>query len=84
MACAVPVVATDTGGLPEVVVDGETGYLRPVGDVEAMAEAALAILGDPALARRLGAAARERAVTVFDQGRAVARYRALYERVLAG
>jgi N-acetyl-alpha-D-glucosaminyl L-malate synthase BshA len=84
MACAVPVVASDVGGLPEVVVDGETGYLRPVGDVEAMAEAALAILGDPDLARRFSAASRERAVTVFDQPRAVARYRALYERVLAG
>lgn len=83
MACAVPVVATDTGGLPEVVVDGETGFLRSVGDVDALAEAALEILGDVALARRMAAAGRERAATVFDQARAVARYRALYERVLA-
>jgi glycosyltransferase involved in cell wall biosynthesis len=84
MACAVPVVATDVGGLPEVVVDGETGFLRPVGDVDALADAALEILGDDALARRMAAAGRERAATVFDQATAVARYRALYERVLAG
>lgn len=84
MACGVPVVATRTGGLPEVVVDGETGYLRPVGDVEAMAAAALAVLTDDALAGRLAAAARRRAIEEFSQAKMVGRYRSLYERVLAG
>src|SRR5207253_2503689 len=46
MACGVPVIGTAAGGLPEVVVDGETGYLRPVGDVEGMAEAALDLIRD--------------------------------------
>ena len=84
MACGVPVVATATGGLPEVVADGETGYLRPVGDVDALAAAALAILTDDDLARRFAAAGRRRAIAEFSQDKMVARYRSLYERVLTG
>ena len=84
MACAVPVVATATGGLPEVVADGETGYLRPVGDVDGLAAAALAILTDDGLARRFAAAGRARAIAEFSQDKMVGRYRSLYERVLAG
>jgi N-acetyl-alpha-D-glucosaminyl L-malate synthase BshA len=84
MACGVPSVATLTGGLPEVVVDGETGFLRPVGDVEALAAAALAVLTDPALGRRFAEAGRRRAVERFSQAKIVAQYRELYQRVLAG
>src|SRR5947209_17568718 len=61
MASEVPVIATRAGGLPEVVADGETGYLLPVGDVDAMAERAIAILSDKVLHRRLGRAGRARA-----------------------
>ncbi|MFN3939450.1 MAG: N-acetyl-alpha-D-glucosaminyl L-malate synthase BshA, partial [Chitinophagales bacterium] len=46
MACQVPVISSDTGGLPEINVQGETGFLCPVGDVDAMAEKALYILTD--------------------------------------
>ncbi|HVT59927.1 MAG TPA: N-acetyl-alpha-D-glucosaminyl L-malate synthase BshA [Thermoanaerobaculia bacterium] len=81
MACEVPVVATAAGGLPEVVVDGETGYLLPVGDVEAMAAAANSLLRDPARRRAMGAAGRARAVAHFNQGDIVSRYRGIYERV---
>lgn len=84
MACHVPVLATDVGGLPEVVADGETGYLFPVGDVEAMAEAAIRVLQDDELRTRLGRAARKRAVERFDQDRVVGRYREIYQRVTAG
>lgn len=84
MACHVPVVATDVGGLPEVVADGETGYLFPVGDVASMAEAAIRVLRDEELRARLGRAARRRAVEHFDQDRVVARYREIYQRVTAG
>ena len=55
MACEVPVIATLAGGLPEVVVDGETGYLCPVGDVEGMAAAALRLLSDEDAAARASA-----------------------------
>lgn len=84
MACHVPVIATAVGGLPEVVAEGETGYLLPVGDVEGMAEAAVRVLTDPALKQRLGRAGRRRAVERFDQDKIVGRYREIYERVLAG
>jgi len=82
MSCGVPVVASDVGGVPEVVVHGETGLLAPAGDVAAMAAAALRILADPALAMRLGRAARARAETRFPLEPAVDRYEAVYRQVL--
>jgi len=81
MSCEVPVVATLAGGLPEVVVDGETGYLCPVGDVEGMAAAVLRLFSDEDLRRRMGEAGRRRAVEVFSQDGVVQQYRAIYERV---
>jgi len=82
MACGVPVIATRTGGLPEVVVDQETGFLCPVGDVEGMAERALQILRDEKLHRRLQEAAVHRAQTQFCATRVVPQYEALYREVL--
>ncbi|MGD2114862.1 MAG: N-acetyl-alpha-D-glucosaminyl L-malate synthase BshA [Acidobacteriota bacterium] len=84
MACHVPVIATDVGGLPEVVAHGETGFLHPVGDVDAMAESAVRLLRDDDLRERFGRAARRRAVEQFDQDRIVGRYRDIYERALDG
>ncbi len=84
MASEVPVIATKSGGLPEVVVDGVTGYLLPVGDVDDMAERAIEILANEDLARRMGAAGREVAIDKFDQNKIVPRYREEYERVIAG
>jgi glycosyltransferase involved in cell wall biosynthesis len=81
MSCEVPVIATNAGGLPEVVVHGETGFLCPVGDVEGMAAAALRLLSDDDLRRRLGAAGRRRAVEHFSQDTIVQRYREIYQRV---
>jgi N-acetyl-alpha-D-glucosaminyl L-malate synthase BshA len=83
MACRVPVVATAVGGLPEVVTDGESGFLRPVGDVGGMAAAAERLLTDDALRARFAAAAQERARREFSVAPVVARYRAVYERALA-
>lgn len=82
LACEVPVVAARVGGLPEVVVEGECGFLLPVGDVAGMAEAALRLLRDDDLRRRFGEAGRRRAVEVFGQDAVVARYRGIYERVV--
>ena len=81
MSCEVPVVTTLAGGLPEVVVDGETGYLCPVGDVDGMAAAAVRLLSDEPLRRRMAEAGRRRAVEVFSQAAVVQRYRAIYQRV---
>ena len=83
MACGVPVVAARVGGIPEVVSDGETGLLAPVGDVAALAAHVVRLLGDDALRARFARAARERAATVFPLEPTVARYEALYRRLLA-
>jgi N-acetyl-alpha-D-glucosaminyl L-malate synthase BshA len=82
MACGVPVVASQAGGLPEVVVDGETGFLRPVGDVAGMAAAALRLLRDPDLHGRFAAAGVERARTNFCATKVVPQYEALYREVV--
>jgi len=83
MASEVPVIATRTGGLPEVVADGETGYLVEVGDVAAMAERGIELLRDDDLRRRMGKRARQLAVELFDEQKIVPHYRALYDRVSA-
>ncbi len=82
MSCAVPVVATRVGGLPEVVEEGVTGFLRPVGDVDGMAEAALALLGDAERWDTVSRAARTTAVERFSEDAIVERYRQLYRRTL--
>jgi len=83
MACGVPVVGSRVGGIPEVVSDGETGLLAPVGDVAAMAAHVVRLLEDQPLRQRFARAARERAATVFPLEPTVAKYEALYRRVLA-
>ena len=66
MAAGLPVVSSQVGGVPELVVDGETGLLVPPGDPAAMAAALGRLLADAGLRRRLGAAGRERAQRCFD------------------
>ena len=83
LACKVPVIATRAGGLPEVVVDGECGFLYPVGDVAGMTEGAARLLADPALRQAFAEAGRRRAVERFAVDRIVAQYRGVYEGVLA-
>ncbi|HET8798911.1 MAG TPA: N-acetyl-alpha-D-glucosaminyl L-malate synthase BshA [Thermoanaerobaculia bacterium] len=82
MAAEVPVIATSTGGLPEVVIDGETGFLLPVGDVDGMAARGVEILRDDALRRRMGSRARESAIDRFDERKILPMYRGLYERAV--
>ena len=82
MACGVPVVSSDIGGLPELNVDGETGFLRPLGDLDGMTAAARDILSHPELQARMADAARRRAVELFDIHRIVPQYEAHYRRVV--
>ena len=65
MACRRPVVSTRAGGLPELVVEGDTGHLVPVGDAAAMASAIVSLLKDPARRERFGAAGRARVEAAF-------------------
>lgn len=83
MSCEVPVVAARAGGIPEVVEDGVTGFLAPVGDVDAMAHAALQVLRDRDLYLGMGAAGRHAALTRFHPDRIVPRYLAAYARTVA-
>lgn len=82
MASGVPVVASRIGGIPEVVVDGKTGFLCEMGDVRGMAEAAVGLLGDPARHRAFAEAARTHAVTAFCEEKVVPLYAKAYERAL--
>jgi glycosyltransferase involved in cell wall biosynthesis len=81
MACAVPVIASAAGGIPEVVEDGKTGFLAPPGAVAAMVERALRMLEDPAEHERMKRNAAARALE-FSADRVVPRYEQLYQEVL--
>jgi glycosyltransferase involved in cell wall biosynthesis len=80
----VPVVAARVGGLPDVVLQGETGYLRPVGDTAGMAEDVARLLGDPALRERMGQAGVDRASQLFSLDKALAQHEALYASLVDG
>ncbi|MFQ5928015.1 MAG: N-acetyl-alpha-D-glucosaminyl L-malate synthase BshA [Terriglobia bacterium] len=82
MACEVPVIATHVGGVPEVITDGESGYLVAVGDVGTMAARALELLANPEQARAMGARARAAAQKRFCSTLVIPRYEAFYQRVL--
>jgi len=82
MAAAVPVVATRVGGNPEVVVDGETGFLVPPKDPLALAQAIGRILAAPGLGGALGQAGRRRVLEQFSNARMIERTQRLYEALL--
>jgi L-malate glycosyltransferase len=84
MACGTPVVASNAGGIPEVVVDGETGYLLDIGDIDGMADAGTRILEDEDHWQRLSEGARAMAVERFSAARVVPQYEAYYDRVVNG
>jgi glycosyltransferase involved in cell wall biosynthesis len=82
MACGVPVVASNAGGLPELVAHGEGGFVFPVGDTGAMAGCVIALLSDPRELARQKKLARSRAVENFSVAKVVDRYEDLYRRLL--
>ena len=82
LACGVPVVATAVGGIPEQVVDGETGFLVPAGDAAALAKHLSRLAQSPALLRTMGAAASRHAAAHFSLQRMSARYEQLYREVI--
>ena len=82
-ACGVPVVATQVGGLPEVVLHGETGYLEQVGDSESMARRVQLLLSDEPLRQAMGLAGAARAREHFSLESSMRQHVALYERLVA-
>lgn len=82
MACGKPVVATNVGGIPEIVEHGRTGLLVPPAKVEPLAEALSALLESRELRTRLGEAGRQRFLEAFDSRIMAARYQAMYESLL--
>jgi len=81
-ACGKPVVATAVGGLPEIVMDGETGILVPPEDCDAMSAAILRLLRDEGLRRTMGIKARERICRFFDIRRTIDEIENLYDTLL--
>ena len=84
MASGLPVVTTAVGGLQEAVSDGETGFLVPPGDAEALAARTALLLNDSALSHRFGRNGRRRVEKLFAIDSAVAQYHESYEDMLAG
>ncbi|MGC8897445.1 MAG: N-acetyl-alpha-D-glucosaminyl L-malate synthase BshA [Bacteroidota bacterium] len=82
MACEVPVVSSNAGGLPELVVHGVTGYMSEVGNIEQMAHHAIELLTNEKKRRKFARAARQPAVEHFPAGKIVEQYEAYYEKVL--
>ncbi|NCD68783.1 N-acetyl-alpha-D-glucosaminyl L-malate synthase BshA [Mucilaginibacter agri] len=82
MACKVPVVSSNTGGLPELNVEGVTGFLRDVGDVDGMAERAIYILEDEARLAQFKENALEHART-FELSNILPQYENMYQQVIA-
>jgi glycosyltransferase involved in cell wall biosynthesis len=83
MATGLPVLSTRVGGVPNVIDEGETGYLVPIGDEAALRDRAARLRADPALGRACGARARQAAITRFSAARMQGDYLDLYARVLS-
>lgn len=82
MACGVPTIGSEAGGIPELVSHGKTGFLAPIGDTRAMADYAIKLLKDAKLAEQLSEACLVRARTEFSSDRITEEYEQIYYRVL--
>lgn len=84
LACGTPVVATAVGGIPEQIRDGETGFLVPAGDAQAMADKLQYLMSEPALLQQMGARAAADARQRFGLERQAAAYLSWYEEIIEG
>ena len=83
MSCGVAPVATYVGGVPELILNGQNGFMEPVGDIVAQAARAVELLTDDALHQRITAAGRQRALDVFCSERIIPQYERYYQDVMA-
>jgi sugar transferase (PEP-CTERM/EpsH1 system associated) len=84
MACRLPIVTTNVGGNPEVVLEGKTGFLVPPQNAEALADKLEILIKKPELRKRMGDAGRDRAVKNFSMQQAVHNYEMCYRNILGG
>ncbi|TDI77537.1 MAG: N-acetyl-alpha-D-glucosaminyl L-malate synthase BshA [Bacteroidetes bacterium] len=82
MSCAVPVIATDVGGLPELIQDGITGFLFPLGDVDALVDRAKQMLDNDDLRMKMAQASRKRAIDSFSKQLIVPMYESYYQEII--
>ena len=82
MACGVPAIGTQIGGIPEIIEPGENGFLVELGDIDAAADAAIRILSDAKLHEKMSATALKTATNRFSSEKILAEYETLYERLL--
>jgi N-acetyl-alpha-D-glucosaminyl L-malate synthase BshA len=82
MACGVPVICAETGGLPEVISHGETGFLFPIGEIRKMAENAVDLLRNPERHELFRNQARRRASQCFNADQIIPQYEAYYEEII--
>ena len=81
MAANVPVISSNAGGLPEVNIDGYSGFVCPIGDVELMAEKAIYILEDEVRLKNFSESAKNQALT-FDKSKILPLYELLYQEAI--
>ncbi|MGC2512243.1 MAG: N-acetyl-alpha-D-glucosaminyl L-malate synthase BshA, partial [Acidobacteriaceae bacterium] len=82
MACEVPTIGTNVGGVPELIHDGVTGLLFPVGDVDAMSAAAVGLLKDRDRLKEMARAGRQEAQKTYCASRVIPKYEEFYESIL--
>jgi len=82
MACGVPVIGTNLGGIPEVITHSENGFIAELGDIKRMAKYVLELLNNPKKWSDFSKKARQRAVNEFDISLIVPKYEALYQSLL--
>lgn len=82
MACEVPVIGTNAGGIPEVIVDGETGFICEIGDIEGISQKAIEILTNHELHKKMADQSLERANTYFSQETILSKYEDLYYSII--
>jgi glycosyltransferase involved in cell wall biosynthesis len=82
MACGLPIVTTDCGGMREAITDGVEGFVVPVRDSESMANALEKLIADKVLRAEMGCRARERILGGFTLERQVEQFLAMYEELV--
>lgn len=82
MACAVPVIGTNIGGIPEVIEHGKNGYICSLGDIDEISSYTIHLLKNPILQKQLAESARKRAVETFHQELIVSQYEKIYEDII--